>query len=336
MLISKGMKNFIKHRFELFLKRRVPGRFEHLLSRQNIFIMPTKFGFAYLFFVFILFLLATNYQNNIIMLLSYLLASFFISVMMHSFNNFNGLKLKSSAQYSGFAKQEIDIPITISSLKKRYNLTLAFANQHDQSRVFLSQCDIGNSEISLPFYANKRGIVDLGRIKVSSEYGFGLFVAWSVLDFSHQVVVFPSPKEIEASEYQLSPQEEHQLSTTANTALAGMDDFSELKEYITGESRARIAWKQFARDQGKYTKHYQSQQGGSLWLNLDDMPSNNIEARLSFLSYLIVEYSNSKYVFGLKLGGKNEIKIAPNSGQKHQQKCLYALAHYPSRESKYE
>ncbi len=110
--------------------------------------------------------------------------------------------------------------------------------------------------------------------------------------------------------------------------------FSELKEYVTGESRARVAWKQFARDQGKYTKHYQSQQGGSLWLNLADMPSHDIEMQLSFLSYLIVEYSNSKHVFGLKLGGINNIKIEPNSGQEHQEECLNALAHYPSHGSK--
>ena len=333
MAFAMGLKNFIKSRFEQFLKRRVPGRYEHLLSRQNIFIMPTKFGFAYMFFVFLLFLLATNYQNNIIMLLSYLLASFFISVMMHSFNNFNGLKLQSSASYSGFAKQDINIPITINSLKKRYHLTLAFANQNDQHLAHLSHCETGNSEITLPFYANRRGIINLGRIKVSSEYGFGLFVAWSVLDFSHQIVVFPNPKEIETNEYNFSLEDESKASANAVSASVGMDDFSELKEYVTGESRARVAWKHFARDQGKYTKHYQSQQGGSSWLNLEDMPSHDIETQLSFLSYLINEYSNSKQVFGLKLGGLNNIKIEPSSGQKHQEKCLYALAHYPSQVS---
>lgn len=338
-MAANSFKTFFYNRFDTWLKRRVPGRSHHKLSRHNIFIMPTKFGFAFLLFVFLLFLLATNYQNNIIMLMSYLLASFFISVMMHSFYNFSGLGFKSTAQHSGFAKQTINIPITIISAKRHFDLTLSFAKQpkqlkQQQQKIYFEQCHAGNTEVFLPYVAKQRGTVNIGRIKIASEYSFGLFVSWAVLDFSHQITVYPQPKKINASQYRLAGQDNQSESTTnyANQS-AGLDDFSELKGYVLGESRARIAWKQFARGQGRYTKHYQSQQGSLPWLKLNEMPSADLESQLSYLCYLVLEYSHSEQCFGLDLTVNNiashvDRKIAPDSGFTHQTACLIALANF--------
>jgi len=349
-MAANSFKAFFHHRFDTWLKRRVPSRSHHQLSRQNIFIMPTKFGFAYLLFVFLLFLLATNYQNNIIMLMSYLLASFFISVMMHSFYNFSGLGFQSTAKHSGFAKQTINVPVTIIATKQHFDLTLSFAKQpkqlkqskqskQQQQKIYLEQCHAGNTEVVLPYMAKQRGTVNIGRIKIASEYSFGLFVAWAVLDFSHQITVYPQPKKINANQYRLAGQDSQNANSTnyANQS-AGLDDFSELKNYVLGESRARIAWKQFARGQGRYTKHYQSQQGSLPWLKLSEMPSANLESQLSYLCYLVLEYSHSEQRFGLDLtvNGSSSAsdvdkKFAPNVGFVHQNACLTALANFKQR-----
>jgi len=340
-MAANSFKSFFYHRFDAWLKRRVPSRSHHQLSRKNIFIMPTKFGFAYLFFVFLLFLLATNYQNNIIMLMSYLLASFFISVMMHSFYNFSGLGFKSTIKHSGFAKQTINIPITITAAKQHFDLTLSFAKQpkhlkQQQQKIYLEQCHAGNTDLILPYVAKQRGTVDIGRIKIASEYSFGLFISWAVLDFSHQITVYPQPKKIITNQYRLAGQDDHNANTTnyANQS-AGLDDFAELKDYVLGESRARIAWKQFARGQGRYTKHYQSQQGSLHWLKLSEMPSVSLESQLSYLCYLVLEYSHSGQHFGLDLtvnghSGVSDVykKIAPDLGFLHQSACLTALANF--------
>ncbi len=341
-MVANSFKSFFKKHFDTWLKRRVPSSSHHKLSRRNIFIMPTRFGFAYLFFVFILFLLATNYQNNIIMLMSYLLTSLFISVMMHSFYNFSGLGFKSIAKYSGFAKQAINIPVTITAKKQHFDLTLSFANQHKQPQTYLEQCPEGNSEVILPYLANQRGVADLGRIKISSEYSFGLFVSWAVLDFSHQITVFPQPKKINDNQYRRTGSDaDNILTTNPVNQSAGLDDFSELKSYVLGESKARIAWKQFARGQGRYTKHYQNQQGSLYWLKLTDMPNSNLETQLSFLCYLVLEYSHCEQQFGLDLAAngktidinKNE-KVEPDSGLAHQTRCLTALANFDQHSSK--
>lgn len=354
-VITQPIKSFISKRVDRWLSKRVPSNVEHKLSNRNIFIIPTRFGFTFLFFDVLLFLLGTNYQNNAILLLSYLLASLFITVMMHSFYNFSQLAFSSSATQYTFAKQQAYFPITVNAQKTHFDLNFLFPSQHKampkepiqkkpnhkelsqkERSITLEQTDAGESQVLIPYLATKRGVINLGRVKVFSEYSLGLFITWAMLDFSHQLVVFPEPKKLNNSHNYLSGLEgdDDQNPTSFNQTSAGTDDFSELKNYITGESQARVAWKQLARGQGKLSKHYENQQGSLRWLKLSSMPSFDIETKLSYLSYLILEYGKSGLDYGLVLDipsstdSHGAVKIIPNSGFAHQQNCLIALAKF--------
>jgi len=322
---------FFHKRFEHWLKRRIPASTHQTLTNRNVFIMPTKFGFIYLFFVLLLFILGTNYQNNIVLLLSYLLASLFITVMMHSFYNFAHLSFKSTAIQTGFANQDVIFPITIITEKERFDLTFSFSSsqKHINNRnnhIHITQCDIGVNKLELPCFCDKRGVYTLGRVKVSSEYSLGLFVTWTQLDFGHQAIVFPKAKGINTSYRQLSGVAEDNCSEQNGLFQdEDGDDFSELKTYLSGEPLSRIAWKQLAKGQGKYSKQYQTQENNVKWLKLSDMPMCDLETQLQFLSFLIIEYGQMNQKFGLLLGN---IKILPSVGPNHQQKCLTALANY--------
>jgi len=338
----QATKGFINRRFERWLSRRVPSNFEHKLSSRNIFIMPTRFGFAYLFFDVLLFLLGTNYQNNTILLLSYLLSSLFITVMLHSFYNFSQLTFSSSAKQFTFAEQQAHFPISIKANKTHFDLNFQFSTQSSLGHgIKVEQCDIGEYQAVLPYLASKRGIYELGRVKVFSEYSLGLFITWAMLDFSHHLVVFPQSKQLSSNYNYLSGLDESNESRNTNPHVsAGIDDFAELKNHIVGESQARIAWKQLARGQGKLSKHYQDQQGSLLWLKLSDMPSLDCETKLSYLCFLILEHSKSECDYGLLLdvdlsgmaNDKQAMKIMPSSGFTHQQNCLTALAEFKNRE----
>ncbi|MBL4941490.1 MAG: DUF58 domain-containing protein [Colwellia sp.] len=327
---TQTTKTLLKKHVNRWLSRRVPSNFRHKLSNRNIFIMPTRFGFAYLLFDILLFLLGTNYQNNIILLLSYLLASLFITVMMHSFYNFSQLIFSSSAKQFTFAKQLAYFPINIHVDKARFDLNFHFVEQGSLLHtITLERCGSGESKVLLPFLANHRGVFNVGRVKVFSEYSLGLFITWTMLDFSHQLVVFPQQKKFNSNHHYLTGLDEQGTNISQQTSL-GVDDFDELKNYVAGESPARIAWKQLARGQGKLSKHYQNQQGSLLWLKLTDMPSSDIETKLSFLCFLILEYSSRELEFGLLLDlashNLQTVKIMPNCGYQHQQNCLITLA----------
>lgn len=339
--VKQTIHTLIKKRFDRWLSKRVPSNFEHQLSNRNIFIMPTPFGFVYLFFDILLFLLGTNYQNNIILLFSYLLASLFITVMLHSFYNISQLTLSSPAKQFTFSKQLAYVPIKISAKKAHFDINFYFSRQENiTNKTVLHQCNLGESQLLLPYLASHRGIHNLGRVKIFSEYPLGLFITWAMLDFSHQLVVFPQPKKLNNSLNYLSGIDElAQSESTIQTESAGIDDFSELKDYVNGVSQARIAWKQLARGQGKLSKHYQNQTGSLRWLKLSEMPSNHIETKLSYLCFLILEYSKQNVDFGLILDlypstannttlNNQSLTIKPSIGYHHQQCCLVALAEF--------
>lgn len=329
-------KKVLNKYIDRWLSRRVPSRFQHTLSNRNIFIMPTRFGFAYLFFDILLFLLGTNYQNNIILLLSYLLASLFITVMLHSFYNFTQITFSSKANQYGFTNQIINFPINITGHKTHFDINFQFSEpRYFLKEIKIAQCNTETIEVLLPWLAKQRGVYALGRIKVFSEYSLGLFITWSLLDFAHQVIVFPEPKKLTNNQQLLTGGNESDRDKGVYIqATGGGNDYSELKSYILGESQARIAWKQLARGQGKFSKHYQEQKGNLLWLKLSNMPGSDVELKLQFLCFLILEYNNNKQGFGLMLDlpsrtqHSSVITIEPNSGYQHQQNCLIALAKF--------
>lgn len=315
------IKHLIKRRLNRWLKRRIPAASQHKLSNRNIFIMPTRFGYLYLFFVVLLFLLATNYQNNVIMLLSYLMASLFITTMMHSFYNLSGIVLSSDKKIKGYAKQNISFPIKISARNKRVDLNFCF---DDQQVTHLSKSVTGEQTIYVSDFYDNRGVYHPGRLKVWSEYSLGLFITWTRIDFDHECTVYPEAIRLNNSLNSFTGSSK--ASSLLQNSKPGTDDFFELKTHILGEPSSRIAWKQFARGQGLLTKHYQKEEGSIRWLKLTDMPNHGVEKQLQYLCFMVNEYNYAGQIFGLDLGHG---EISPAQGEHHFKQCLMALAIYP-------
>lgn len=318
MLLAQSIRNRVNKRFDLWLVRRMPAQLKRTLDNRSIFIFPSQLGFAYLFVMILVFLLGTNYQNNVIILLAYLLASLFITSMMASYYNFSGLSVSAKAQVKGHANQFLSIPLVVESKKPKFGLTFHYRNQPVTELPEVTQ----SSQINVQCYADERGIYPLGRIKISSEYVLGLFNTWTWCDFGVEAVVYPEAKPLMQRSFNTAATgvEDNQSS---NNFIEGIDDFNELNAYKQGESLSRIAWKQLARGQGKYTKSYHQAQSSDVWLSLDNMPTNDLELKLSYLCYLVFEYSQKTVPYGLELKGK---KIEPNQGSQHLNECLAALA----------
>ncbi len=344
--VKKSLIVFIQNRFNHWLKRRMPAKNSYVLTSKNIFIFPSFFGLTYLAFTTLIFLLGTNYQNNVIILLSYLLGSFFITAMLHSFYNLSGLEVSQHAPIKGYAQQSLPVNINLTSTKMRFNLTLLFA---EQASLFKTEILAGSTQVKLPYIATKRGIEKLGRVKISSEYGFGLFTTWTQLDLNCQAIIYPKPIAIigsaefgQDSQTNKKPSQVDKNAAKAVNNKSQGDDFYALKNYQTGESLSHVAWKQVARGQGWFSKHYQHDDNNTVWLVLAEMPANNLETKLSMLCFLMLEYHQQGQSFGLDLG---QVKIAlsaseiqqtitspqvqsPSSPATHLSTCLLALASF--------
>ena len=311
------MKNYISKRFDKWLIKRMPAGGEFTLNSGNTFIFPSKTGLHFLVSCFILFLLGTNYQNNLILFLVFFLCSFMFTCLLLSYQNLAGLTLVAVAPDSQFACKDCCFKLTIKHPKTMaQGLSFSFKNQRSQL-----QSMIKNNSVVLYSYSSQRGYFNPGRITVKSTFPFGLFNVWTHLDFDFKVLLFPSPIENTLKESRTLEDNIHQHSVYQT--IAGVEQFSTLKNYQVGESLKSVAWKQVAQGRGWLSKQFEQSAGGDLLLDLGDLNLLPLEMRLSFLSYHIIRLEKMKQRYSLTL---NQQRIDIGLGQSHKNKCLQALA----------
>ncbi|HAU4891590.1 TPA: hypothetical protein F3L22_24095, partial [Aeromonas hydrophila] len=76
-----------------WLARRIPPTRQITLQGRCLFILPTRLGLWYLLVMLAIYLLGTNYQNNLVLLVAYGLGSLFMVTMWLTHRNLLGLSL---------------------------------------------------------------------------------------------------------------------------------------------------------------------------------------------------------------------------------------------------
>jgi uncharacterized protein (DUF58 family) len=335
-----------------WLNKRIPAASVHQLNHNNIFIFPAKFGILFLSLCVLLFLLGTNYQNNLMLLLCYFLLSIFLVNLLASYINFARIELQIGKCPEVFVDDNLHIPLWLNAnndvappvhglihfkfqankqkSKFRMNNQLLSPSTHIDADTF-------SNPINLSLKCQQRGRLTLSRVTVESFYPLGLYRCWTHLAFTHNITVFPKPLPCEIHLH-VSEKNSTKKSGEIANEQSGHDDFSHLKAYQVGEPLNHVAWKQLAKGRGMVSKQFSSVGNHIGWLKLSASNSNKtqshgkdelspaLEKELSELCYQVIELSRTQQTFGLDLGTQC---IAPNSGAGHRLACLEALANFP-------
>ena len=319
-----------QQRINKWLDKRIPAANEFHLDHRNIFIFPAKFGALYLLLCMLLFLLGTNYQNNLMLLLCYFLLALFLVNLLSSYVNFTRLAVCMGKVPEIYAGDDANLSLWINADKALKTpmhgiVNLSFMG-HNVSNWF--DCDDFNNPISLNYRSTVRGWQQLDRITFSSYYPLGLFKCWTHLAFNTKILIFPKPLpcQIDLVDSPVASDESSASQHSMNKSSNSHDDFSHLKAYQLGEPLRHVAWKQVAKGRGMLSKEFSSSEHLSGWLVLNNSPLNQVENALSKLCFQVLELSRTGQQFGLELG---YTRIAPNSGENHRIACLSALAQYP-------
>ncbi|MPY24171.1 DUF58 domain-containing protein [Shewanella sp. YLB-07] len=308
-----------------WLARRLPPSKQVTLAHKSIFILPTGFGLLWASLILLLFILGTNYQNNLIIGLSFLLVSLFNTCIIYSYKNLAGLSLTSSPSPQAYAGETLVFPIKLSSRQAQFEVLLSYPNNQVNVLKMIKE----EPQVSLLQFKNlSRGRIFPRRLKIESRYPLGLCRAWSHIDLANQVIVFANPIE---SQSELSSLETDDISDTLDKGIhvQGVDEFKGLRQHIPGESLKQVAWKQLAQGRGMLSKEFQQPQGQPLWLTLDNLGSPDIEERISKLTWSIDKLSERGHIFGLVIG---QHKIPPSDGESHRLMCQQTIALLPVRD----
>lgn len=312
---------YIQRRMNKWLSRRIPPAQQIFLNRSNIFIFPSRFGFLYLSLCLALFVLGTNYQNNLILLLGFFLLALMLVSLFASYLNFSGLILQLGKLNNSYADTPILFPIWLDTQEQSKAGKIHFAWYGNKAES-AAELDSLTNPVTLSITPYKRGVFSPPRLTLSSYYPLGLFRCWTHLAFNAQVVVYPTPiaKPWPLTTKHSETQGEH--AALQSSQGLGQDDFDSLTEYQQGQPLYHVAWKQAAKGQGLLSKKFAAQVQQSGWLVLATA-GKDLEENLSRLCFSCLELDAKGWVFGLQLPGK---EIPPGKGQAHLQACLTALA----------
>ncbi|MDO6567419.1 DUF58 domain-containing protein [Alteromonas sp. 1_MG-2023] len=306
-----------------WLDKRIPPNATHALNMRSVFILPSRFGWGFMVVCLCLFLLGTNYQNNLMLLLSYLLTSTMLLTLFYSYQNFAAIALKITPPATVFANTSSQL--TLNRVKHTQYKTKPEGLLQVQwlKEIKNFTFDIGNKEqqLIIPFTLCSRGEHKLPRLTLKSAYPFGLYTCWTHLDFDTKIMVYPEPISGQLSEISHSTDENN---GSQEDTLLGNEDFFALTDFVEGEPLNRVAWKQVAKTGNWVVKQFSEQKKDDVYLSLST--NTPIEEGLSALTQQILTLQSQGIQYGLKVGNTS---FTPNNSVTHMHQCLTALANYP-------
>lgn len=287
------------------------------LSYRRIYILPTKRGLGFVLLITLLLLIALVYNNNLVYLLCFLLASLFFITILHTVNSLQGLLISKGKSADIFVGDEAKNILVVENLSAaaRYSIQIGLTAKEARTIDLKAQ---QRSLVSLPQRVNKRGWFVIDKPVVSSCYPFGLFRAWHRLDIEIKTLVYPRPS------LQVSPlPESFQSEGVQGHSQKGLEDFSGLQVYQSGDSIRQIHWRAYAKGQGLLTRQYSGDESSAIWLDYEQTLGSSQEERLSEMCRWVLDADNAGLEYGFSLAGLN---IEPNRGNLHSKQCLQALA----------
>ncbi|CAA0107421.1 Uncharacterised protein [BD1-7 clade bacterium] len=313
------MKAYFQQKYQQWLDRRLPTEHALELNQKRLFIFPTRQGFFFLMLIIGLIIAGINFQNNLAYLLSFFLLSLLVSSILLTFFNVSGLCLTAAGAAPVFAGDNAQLNLLMSTHGK---------SRHHQIHLGyfpLQTTDVDSSEpeaVKLFCQTYQRGWFQPPRFRLYSVFPFGFIQCWSWVQLDWQVMVYPKPKYLNSF-----PTTAVEGDRDGDSQRSGNDDFYGFKEYQPGDSLKQVNWRGFARGGHLMTRVMHDQRDARAWVDWYALPAVGTEEKLSLLCGWVLTLDRSDTPYGLRLPG---LTIQPNSGERHRNELLKALALFQS------
>lgn len=278
------------------------------------------------FCALLLFVLGTNYQNNPIIMLSFLIFALLLGSMYSCFFNLIHSDISFNSITPVYLGDDIQLVLLINCPQVRHQWNFDMAEQLQQQ---LSSV-MPDSRYIFSISTDRRGCYPIPRLKLSSSFPFGFFTCWSYLRFPEPFWVFPKPSS--GDWWQSDAQHYAEPETEIASQRQGDDNFEGIQPYQLGESRARISWKHVAKhpQHELVQKSFSQYSADTLRLTLQATSGRGLEEKVSILVEACLRLESEQRKYGLDLYGFNgkSTSIDADCGDLHLQSCLKALAVY--------
>lgn len=305
-----------------FARPRHPEENGVRLTRDRVYIIPTRAGFLYGLVLLAMLTGAINYSLALGHALVFLLVSLGLVGMLHTYRNLMSLEIRVASADPVSAGEPAHFRIVVRNPGKYSRVALEWSStEHSLPIVFqnISPDNDASLQFSLPTVT--RGILPLPPLKVGSRYPLGLFYAWSRIWPRAHCLVYPRPL------FSPLPQGQGMSKTGVLQGSTGQEDFSGFRERQPSDSLRHVAWKAAARDMGHkplLIKLFGGSSRDELVLNWM-ATEGETEHRISTLAGWVMDAEADGLNYGLSIPGQ---QIPLSHGLAHRHRCLEALALY--------
>lgn len=303
--------------FDRWLRRRTRLELPLTLAYRRIFILPTRFGWMLGVLMGAMLIGSLNFNNNLGLLTTFVVAATAINSMLLAFRNLNELQLRHGSAPPVYAGEPIAWRLAAINGQSRDRPGLVLDQREASSRFDVPAGSAREVAIELP--ARHRGWHLPGRLRIQTTQPLGLFRAWSWVEPATPFLVWPQP----ASDAPPLPDGGDARSGQRHQALEEGDDFHSLRPWRESDPLHRIAWKASQRHQTLLSRQFRRERSREVFLSLERAPGRDLEERISILTTWVLRAEEQKRPWMLDTGSR---RIGPDSGESHKHDCLRALA----------
>jgi uncharacterized protein (DUF58 family) len=288
-----------------------------VLHRHRIYVLPTRFGVVFSGLLLIMLLGALNYNNNPALLLTCLLGAASYQSVFQAFRAVDGVELRALRAEPCFAGDDLRINLYFhTDARPRRSLRISIEGIDTVFDLLPGT----QGSVSIPLRAPQRGWRHLGRIRVWSEYPFGLFHIWSWLNPEFVALIYPH-LEMNAPPLPLTGANAEQ-----NTVRRPGDELAMLRDYHPADPLRSIAWKASARHDTLLVKQFEQLRGRELVFDFSALHGLEREARIARLARWVCLAESAQVRYSLRVP---ERELGPGLGPDHRHACLRELALLP-------
>jgi uncharacterized protein (DUF58 family) len=289
------------------------------LEYRHIYVMPTRFGFWFGMLLALTALGGLNFNNNMTLLLGFLLAAIAQLTSVLAYRNQVGLRIEAIRAAPVFAGEAASFKILLKNPEDRNRFALQAVSPESTDSVDLPPEHSG--QLTLKQQTTRRGWMHLEPFRIENRFPLGLFRAWTVVIPESKVLVYPKP----SNHPPALPKTGRGDYGAAHQGEG--EHFHGLREFQPGDPLRRIAWRTSARHQKLYSRVMESPSEEACELNWYLMGAGDTEEKLSILTAWVLRAERRQIPYSLEMPGD---ALPADLGEAHRDACLEILALYKS------
>jgi uncharacterized protein (DUF58 family) len=313
----KPSRRFERWILERVRQRRGSPQLPFTLEYRHIYVMPTRFGVWFGLLLAITAIGGLNFNNNMALMLGFVLAAVAQLTTMLAYRNIVGITLSSIHAGPVFCGEMAQFKVYIKNPEARHRFALQLSSEED-----LDSQDIAPQQtaaLTLRQASGIRGWMELEPFRIENRYPLGLFRAWSVIIPSARCLVYPNPAR------KPPPLPRTGRGDEGIAQVSEGEHFHGLREYQPGDPMRRVAWRASARHGKLYSRVMETPKEEACELNWYLMGKVESEEKLSIMTAWILRAENRQIPYSLELPTD---ALPAGLGPEHRDACLKILALY--------